>query len=178
MTNKQMPFDLAAFEALLDAYGGERSRWPEARRIEAEVLLSRSAEAHRLFAEARALDALLDRATGPSAGRQAALADRIAAAALQGRGGSAGSSAVVIPLPARRAPAGPPAVAARPVLTPARTAGMLAASLVFGLMIGGLGLAPGSVEGIVQAAVFENDVVRTVAALDTDGLADVLDEDL
>lgn len=50
---------LARFSALLDAYGGEPSRWPESERAAAEAFLRSDAEARRLCADAAKLDGLL-----------------------------------------------------------------------------------------------------------------------
>lgn len=47
---------------ILDAYGADPARWPDVEREAAQALLARSAEAARAVAEARRLDALLDRA--------------------------------------------------------------------------------------------------------------------
>ncbi|MBY0277451.1 hypothetical protein K2Z84_19135, partial [Candidatus Binatia bacterium] len=55
--------DRAALERLrdiLDAYGGDPERWPDAERRAALDLLARSAEARRLCDEALRLDAALD----------------------------------------------------------------------------------------------------------------------
>jgi hypothetical protein len=67
------------FAALLDAYGGDPARWPDAEREQARALLDRSADARARRGAAAALDALLDRATTlkPSRG----LAERILAEA-------------------------------------------------------------------------------------------------
>lgn len=70
---------LARFEALLDAYGAERRRWPAERRGAAEALLARSAEARALHAAAARLDALIDTAAVEPA--PAHLVGRVIAAA-------------------------------------------------------------------------------------------------
>lgn len=51
---------LERFGQLLDAYGGDPARWPEAERGAAEALLLRSAPARALQQQAAALDADLD----------------------------------------------------------------------------------------------------------------------
>ena len=51
--------DLHAFEALLDAFGSDRSRWPGMKRVQADALLAESADARRALSEAQALDRLL-----------------------------------------------------------------------------------------------------------------------
>jgi hypothetical protein len=45
---------------IIGTYGGDISRWPEDRRIEAEKLLLASSEAQSALAEARELDTVLD----------------------------------------------------------------------------------------------------------------------
>lgn len=72
----------AALERLrdiLDAYGGDPERWPDAERDPALALLARSAEARRLCDEARQLDAALDLL--PAAEPSPGLEERIVAAA-------------------------------------------------------------------------------------------------
>jgi hypothetical protein len=77
MAPDDMPLD--RFAALLDAYGADPARWPDAERAGAHALLDRSAEARARRDAAAALDALLDRAAAvqPSS----ALAARILAQA-------------------------------------------------------------------------------------------------
>jgi len=48
---------------LLDAYGADRSRWPEAERTAAWALIEAEPRARALYDEARALDGLLSRAS-------------------------------------------------------------------------------------------------------------------
>ncbi len=49
-----------ALADLLDRHGGDPERWPEAKRAQALALVEADAEAQRLHAEAKALDAALD----------------------------------------------------------------------------------------------------------------------
>src|SRR5215475_11070420 len=63
---------LKRFEALADSYGGHLWRWPEESRREAEVLLSSSAEAHRILDRARALDVALGATTRVDSTEEAA----------------------------------------------------------------------------------------------------------
>jgi hypothetical protein len=53
---------------LINAYGSDPRRWPEAERKEAEALLLRSPDARRVQAAARALDDLLDTVAPTPAG--------------------------------------------------------------------------------------------------------------
>lgn len=53
---------LERLEAILDAYGAEPARWPQAERGAAEDLLARSVDARALASEARQLDMLLNAA--------------------------------------------------------------------------------------------------------------------
>ena len=69
---------LDRFAALLDAYGADPARWPDAERAGAHALLDRSAEARARRDAAAALDALRDRA---AAAPSSALAARILAQA-------------------------------------------------------------------------------------------------
>jgi hypothetical protein len=126
------------FERLLDIYGGDRTRWPIDARAAAAHLVARDADARRLLAEAEALDRVLERAPLPALATEAALADRIVAAAQR-------SPRIVTihgagPQRTEKAP-GLPAVrtvAARPprINRKVGAAGLLAASLVLGVVIG------------------------------------------
>lgn len=78
--------NLDRFAAIVDAYGGSPSRWPEAERAAAVALLKTSSDAQRLAEEAEALDGLLDMPETVAATRD--LQDRILAAAPAGRAGS------------------------------------------------------------------------------------------
>jgi hypothetical protein len=79
MSNSSMT--VAEFERLLDVYGSDRSRWPVEARASAGQLVARDRAARRLLAEAEALDRALERAPLPSLAKEAALADRILSAA-------------------------------------------------------------------------------------------------
>lgn len=74
---------MARFEAILDAYGADPARWPEAERDAALELMRREPEgAQAALAAARALDAALDAA--PDAAPSEALRARVLAAAQSG----------------------------------------------------------------------------------------------
>ena len=72
---------MSEFERLLDVYGGARTRWPAEARAAAAQLVARDAGARRMLAEAEALDRVLERAPLPGLAVEAALAERIVAAA-------------------------------------------------------------------------------------------------
>jgi len=65
------------FERLIEAYGGESARWPQAERALALRYLAATPQAHRMRAAARRLDQALDAWAPPEA--SAGLRDRIAA---------------------------------------------------------------------------------------------------
>src|SRR6476660_7887243 len=81
MTNSGNNMTIADLEHLLDVYGSDRARWPVDARSGAGQLAGRDRSARRLLGEAEALDRVLERAPLPSLAREAALADRIIAAA-------------------------------------------------------------------------------------------------
>jgi hypothetical protein len=139
---------LAEFERLLEIYGSDRTRWPLEARASAGQLTARDPAACRLLLEAEALDRILERAPLPSLASEAALAERIVAAAQRSprmvRTGDGGASAAgdgalkattagasahsVVRLADRRrwlngSPAG-------------RAAGLLAACLMLGIFLG------------------------------------------
>jgi hypothetical protein len=153
MSNKSMT--MAELARLLDVYGAERTRWPAEARAAAAVLVTSDAHARRLVAEAEALDRLLDRAPLPDVAVEAALAERIVAAAQR-------SPRIVRPPSNHRVAEAAPAdnaahreTARLPakVIERARwgarlgsrelgAAGFLAASLVMGVVIGNASLPP------------------------------------
>ncbi|HEX4196993.1 MAG TPA: hypothetical protein VHZ26_06085 [Caulobacteraceae bacterium] len=71
--------DEERFRRLIEAYGGESARWPQAERAPALRYLAATAAAHATRAEARRLDQMLDAWAVDD--RAAALAARIAAGA-------------------------------------------------------------------------------------------------
>ncbi|MGE0517222.1 MAG: hypothetical protein AB7O71_25115, partial [Hyphomicrobiaceae bacterium] len=161
MNRQDEKLTLARFESLLDAYGGDFSRWPERFVPEAHALIGSSSAANRLHAEARALDRLLAKASAPDPARLEKLAQRIIAAAERegavvsaerGRPAEAGAGARIIRMPAAgrmaagRKTAETQNVPVRPVSRPSTgkwfgggnwpAAAALAASLTFGFAIG------------------------------------------
>jgi hypothetical protein len=81
MTMAPDDMTLDRFAVLLDAYGADPARWPDAERAAARALLDRSSEARARRDAAAALDALLDRAA--TVEPSSALAERILAQAPQ-----------------------------------------------------------------------------------------------
>jgi hypothetical protein len=131
---------LPEFERLLEVYGGDRTRWPAEERAAAAQLVARDAAARRSMAEAEALDRVLDRAPLPALAVEAALADRIVAAAqrspriVRANPVLAAAAPIATVAAPERAPAVPPK--ARFEYRSVRAAGVLAASLVAGIFIG------------------------------------------
>ena len=183
--SRSTPLPLEAFEAMLEAFGADPARWPDAQRGPAEALLAASAPARALLREARALDALLVAAPTVAPGRHAALADRIVAAAgarpvLPAVAASAGPAKVVPfarPAIARSVPTAGATALRSSRRPPWRAAAALAASLAAGVLIGSLDQASGPLRGLVEFASLESDADHVVAALHTDGLTAALDED-
>ena len=60
MTDPSSNLTLARFGELLEAYGADLARWPEAARAPAQRLIDTQPEAARMFAEAVELDVALD----------------------------------------------------------------------------------------------------------------------
>ena len=81
MTSLGNSMTLPEFERLLEIYGSDRTRWPVEARASAGQLTARDPAACRLLLEAEALDRILERAPLPSLASEAALAERIVAAA-------------------------------------------------------------------------------------------------
>ncbi|MEI9900799.1 MAG: hypothetical protein WDN31_12495 [Hyphomicrobium sp.] len=139
--------DRQALEHLLDVYGADRTRWPARERLRFAGVISDDKAAARLLAQADALDRLLDQAPLTAGADMDALKERIMATALRsGRtrpavvsvgGGGLGSNW------AGRFHA--PAFAARFTEWPA--AAVLAASLMFGVVLGSAGTFDSTVRG-------------------------------
>jgi hypothetical protein len=164
-----MSMTLAEFANLLDVYGGERTRWPAEARAAAAHLVSREVEARRLLAEAEALDRVLERAPRPALAVEAALAERIVAAALRSprmvklEGGKAATAeasaqgAAVPPVADASAPRPQPQLRARPSSRTAGAVGFLAASLAIGVVIGHSSLSRQLVPELADLAWFPSD---------------------
>lgn len=192
MNRQNQKLTIDRLESLLDAYGGDLSRWPERLAPEAQALIGSSSEARRLHAEAQALDRVLAKASTPDPERLEMLAHRIMAVAE--REGSArpaesarGREAVgrVIPMPVsaravansdRERQVAPAPAASRPSRGswfgggnwPAAAA--LAASLAFGIAIGVSDIAPTAtynVASLVQPVVSDAEIVLSELQLDT-----------
>jgi hypothetical protein len=165
MSNTSMT--LTEFERLLDVYGGDRTRWPMEARAAAAHLVARDVDAQRLLAEAEALDRVLERAPLPALAKEAALADRIAAAAQR--------SPRIVKLGGAR-PAEPAApAAARIGRLPLRfssanvgAAGLLVASLMIGVVIGRTDLPQQLLPGLANMADSAPNDLRRIALADED----------
>jgi hypothetical protein len=169
---------IAELEHLLEVYGSDRTRWPVEARAGAGQLVARDRAARRLLAEAEALDRALERAPLPSLAREAALSERILAAARR--------TPRMVPMRGADRPPAPPSPASNVVDLARRArpqwlgrpayggaAGVLAASLAFGVFLGLSGLSQGVVPALEQ---------MTGIHLGANGPAvaqvDLLDEDL
>lgn len=173
---------LAELQDLLDTWGGEPVRWPPKVRLRIAELLVLGPPARQIVERAGALDRLLDltqdRPPAAAAARTGALADRIMAAAVATPAPVTGAtpSAEIIELPRRQ----PAVVAAPSALKSARvlpaingrrwhTAGLLAASLLAGIYIGG---------SVNVGPVFQELVEAVGLSQGADGPATGLGDDL
>jgi hypothetical protein len=180
MADASNTMTLPEFERLLEIYGSDRTRWPVEARASAGQLVARDRAARRLLAEAEALDRALERAPLPTLAQEAAIAERIVAAArrqprivavARPRADRSGAPAAdnVVRLP-RNAMA---ALRLQPRTAIGGVAGALAASLALGVFLGLSNLSQGIMPAVAQMA----DV-----ALGSNGpvvaQVDLLDEDL
>jgi hypothetical protein len=177
---------LAEFARLLDVYGADRTRWPAEMRAAAAHLAVRDADACKLLAEAEALDRVLQSAPVPALAIEAALAERIVAAAQR--------SPRMVKLPdaapaAAGAPSHAPAIpgvasarvaksgsevwsgigrASRPRLLGRRAGavGFLVASLVVGVLIGHSKLPPEVLPALADMAGLSSDELVQIALSD------------
>ena len=159
------------FEAMLEAYGADRRRWPADRLAGAERLLGENADARRVFEEARALDRVLAMAPAPSRTAETALADRIARAVGAGQGqprvnakdAPARPSAEVIDFAARRHKQ-----AASVAVGPTRlhkAAAALAASLMLGIMFGASDWSHSAIAPLAHAMGLGSELETSVAEM-------------
>ena len=149
-----MGMTLAELEQLLDVYGGDRVRWPAEARTGAAQLVARDAGARRLLAEAEALDRVLERAPLPAVTVEAALAERIVAAAQrsprivkleESRPAAVATPVAATPVEVAAMPAAARSAPRRMGLLlsrQARAVGFLAACLAIGIVLGDSDLTP------------------------------------
>jgi hypothetical protein len=179
-SNKSMT--MVELARLLDVYGSERTRWPAEARAAAAQLVVADPAARRLLAETEALDRVLGRAPVPGLDVETALAERIVAAAQRSprivrlpnaqrldattaeeaaRDEAAPGSPVALRVP-QAASAG--LGGRRRLLSrPMGAAGVLAASLVLGVLIGsGSSLPPQLLPALAEMAGFtdRDDLVK------------------
>ncbi len=163
MSNVSMT--LAELGQLLDVYGADRGRWPADERTAAAQLAARDGEARRLVAEAEALDRVLDSAPAPAPAVEAALAERIVAAAQRSprivkledaRPAAASDASAVL---AAAVPAIATASPRRPRLSgrEARAVGRLVASLMIGVVLGNSELTPQILPELADMAGLASD---------------------
>ncbi len=147
--------ELDALERLLDVYGADRTRWPARERLQFASLITDEPEAQRLMAEAAALDQLLDLAPTASKERERALTERVVAAARVQQHKPLRASEVspavsnIVKLPAwvRR-----PQIAGAFGASDWPAAGLLAASLVLGVMLGSAGMLDSTMQEVAEVA--------------------------
>lgn len=179
MTSQDRKEQQDELQALLDTWGAEPARWPPKVRLRIAELSGPAAGP--IIAEARALDRLLDmvdeKPAGQTPARTGALADRIMAAANADGSPASGPvrKAEIIELPRRPVvPAQAPAVrhgsSGLPAIAGRRwhTAGLLAASLLVGIFVGGtLNIAP-VVQEFAEAVGLSQNVDGSVLGDDLD----------
>jgi hypothetical protein len=179
---------LQAFMDCLDAFGADAARWPQDRRGAFEALASRSQDARRMLAEAKALDAVLQRGEHAApAARLARIEDLIVTAAVSERAAAVGSSGGnVVPMrapvrqPSPSAPAAAPHTPHRPASrTTWRSAGLLAASLFAGIIIGfsepGQSTMSGLMSAVSASSTWDgNDIASAIQGETLDALEEVL----
>ncbi|MGZ5889090.1 MAG: hypothetical protein ACXWJS_00645 [Hyphomicrobium sp.] len=152
-TKEKRAEDRQALEHLLEVYGADRTRWPARERLRFASLVAEDDGARRLVSEASALDSLLDLAPKASAAREHALKERIVAAALrqtEPRFAVVARSAA----PARagwRAWTGRVSALRAPASSGWAAGGLLAASLVVGVLLGSAGTFDTAVQQVAEA---------------------------
>jgi hypothetical protein len=182
MTNPSNTMTIAELERLLDIYGSDRTRWPVEARAGAGHLVGRDRGARRLLAEAEALDRALEQAPLPTLAQEAAMAERIVAAARRtprivavAKVGQAPTAAPagdnVVQLPTSRGHRQQQWLTAKTAF--GGVAGALAASLALGVLLGLSNLSQGLLPAVEQMTGIPLGSNGPVVAQ-----IDLLDEDL
>jgi len=154
-THERQSEEIEALVCLLEVYGADRTRWPARERLRFASFIAEEPEAQRLVAEAAGLDRLLDLAPPASKEREQVLAKRIMAAARvqqhaphrAGQASSTISNIVKLPAWARR-----PQMVGAFGLNEWPAAGLLAASLVIGVMLGSAGTLDSTMQEVAEVA--------------------------
>ena len=152
MPNTSEASQLAQLANVLEIYGADRTRWPAADRLVLATLLATNAEAKAAFAEALALDRILDAAPRVSGERERALAQRIIATA------GHTTPANVVAFKQRPAPAR--SFFQRPA------AALLAASLMLGVFAGTSGNLTPALDFVADAIGLSDDEPELALAND------------
>ncbi len=175
-THERQSKEVDALERLLEIYGADRTRWPARERLRFASLIANEPEAQRIVEEADALDRLLDVAPIVKEEQEQALSLRIMAAArvTESTSLSAGKAVPfavsnIVKLPAwmrRPQSAGAFGASEWPAV------GLLAASLVLGVMLGSAGTLDSTMQEVADVAgLSSSDAVETQLALDEDMVA-------
>ncbi len=150
---------LDRLKQVIEAYGGEPARWPEAERAGLATLAAATPDLADTLHEARALDAVLGKAPGVDERRLTDLRQRILAGAGLDEAAAAGG-APVAPIAVRPLRPAPRRV---PMWT---AAAALAASLVFGVAFGASDFGRPAVEELAGIAGIEASDNGTLDVLD------------
>jgi hypothetical protein len=160
-THDRQSKEMDALERLLEVYGADRTRWPARERLRFASLITEEPEAQRLMAEAAALDRLLDAAPTAGKEREQALTGRIMAAARVQQHKPLSASEVapavsnIVKLPAwvRQ-----PQIAGAFGASEWPAAGLLAASLALGVMLGSAGTLDSTMQEVAEVAGLSSSV--------------------
>lgn len=154
--------DRQALAHLLEVYGADRTRWPARERLRFASLVAEDDAARRLLAEASALDSLLDLAPKASDAREHALKERIVAAALRSAEPRfavvAGREEKSRSATSWRAWMRGPSVSQAPASSGWAAGGLLAASLVVGVLLGSAGTFDTAVQQMAEATGYSTAV--------------------
>jgi len=160
-TQDRQSKEMDALERLLEVYGADRTRWPARERLRFAGLVTDEPEAQRLMAEAAALDRILDVASAAGHEQEQALTGRIMAAArvqqhkAHSKSDVAPAVSNIVKLPAwvRR-----PQIAGDFGASEWPAAGLLAASLVLGVMLGSAGTLDSTMQEVAEVAGLSSSV--------------------
>lgn len=167
--------ELDGLERLLEVYGADRTRWPARERLRFASLITDEPGAQRLMAEAAALDRLLDVAPAARKDQEQGLTGRIVAAARGQQHNPLRASQVspavsnIIKLPAwvRR-----PQIARAFGASEWPAAGLLAASLVLGVVLGSAGTLDSTMQEVAEVAgLSSSPTVKSQLTLNEDTAA-------
>lgn len=151
--------DMDRLQTVLDVFGSDRRRWPQADADKLSLLIETDSRARRLLVQAEALDRVLSAAPAGDVNRLIGLAHRIVAASVAASDEPLPHPSNVVPFPHRGRPAAGPLRSRHQQNLPALLT--LAASLIIGIMVGVSGFATPVLQQVAGLTETDADGIGT-----------------